>query len=144
MNISTLLTKAAVSHGRLTALATGTTASCNYSELERRVGTIARILRERYDLVTGDRVAVVMANRSGYLEIKYAIWHAGLVAVTINAGLHAREFQYILSHSGARLCIADSEHSPTVTALVSDTDTLNAVICTETKEYSDLTEGQYQ
>tara|TARA_B100001123_G_scaffold449247_1_gene613752 strand:+ start:1399 stop:2922 length:1524 start_codon:yes stop_codon:yes gene_type:complete len=144
MNISTLLTKAAVSHGRLTALATGTTASCNYSELERRVGTIARNLRERYDLVTGDRVAVVMANRSEYLEIKYAIWHAGLVAVPINAGLHAREFQYILSHSGARLCIADSEHSPTVTSLVSDTDTLNAVICTETKEYSDLTEGQYQ
>jgi long-chain acyl-CoA synthetase len=50
----------------------------------------------------GDRVAVVMRNCPAYIEALYACWHAGLVAVPVNAKLHAREIAYILDHSGAR------------------------------------------
>ena len=49
----------------------------------------------------GDRVAIVMRNRPEYLEALFAIWHAGLVAVPVNARLHRDEFAYILEHSGA-------------------------------------------
>ena len=44
----------------------------------------------------GDRVAIVMRNRPEYLEALFAIWHAGLVAVPVNARLHRDEIAYIL------------------------------------------------
>ena len=37
-----------------------------------------------------------MRNRPEYLEALYAIWHAGLVAVPVNARLHREEIAYIL------------------------------------------------
>src|SRR5260221_13352530 len=45
-----------------------------------------------------------MKNCPEYYEILFACWHAGLVAVPMNAKLHAKEFAYILENSGAKLC----------------------------------------
>ena len=47
-----------------------------------------------------------MSNSPEYIEVLYAVWHAGLTAVPMNAKLHQREFAYILENSGARLCFA--------------------------------------
>jgi acyl-CoA synthetase (AMP-forming)/AMP-acid ligase II len=47
-----------------------------------------------------------MKNCPEYAEAMFACWHAGLVAVPINAKLHPRELEYILGHSGCRLCVA--------------------------------------
>jgi long-chain acyl-CoA synthetase len=47
-----------------------------------------------------------MKNCPAYVELMFACWHAGLVAVPINAKLHPRELEYILGHAGARLCFA--------------------------------------
>jgi acyl-CoA synthetase (AMP-forming)/AMP-acid ligase II len=38
--------------------------------------------------------------------VLFAIWHAGLTAVPMNAKLHAKEFAYILENSGAKACFA--------------------------------------
>src|ERR1700720_133661 len=40
-----------------------------------------------------DRVAIAMTNRPEFLEALFAIWHAGLVAVPMNAKLHSDEFR---------------------------------------------------
>jgi len=143
MNIAQLLNKAALSCGELPAVAVGTAVVHDYAALARRVGTIAGNLRQRFGLAPGDRVAIAMSNRPEYIEIKYAIWQAGLVAVPINAGLHPREFQYILSHSGARLCLAGPELAPIIAALISETETLEAVVSTEDAEYAALSQGEY-
>jgi long-chain acyl-CoA synthetase len=47
-----------------------------------------------------------MKNCPAYAEAMFACWHAGLVAVPINAKLHPKELEYILGHSGCRLCFA--------------------------------------
>jgi hypothetical protein len=60
----------------------------------------------RSALRPGDRVGLVMKNCPEYAEAMFACWHAGLVAVPINAKLHPRELEYILGHSGCRLCFA--------------------------------------
>lgn len=143
MNIAQLLNKAALSCGELPAVAVGTTVVHDYAALARRVGTIAGNLRQRFGLAPGDRVAIAMSNRPEYIEIKYAIWQAGLVAVPINAGLHPREFQYILSHSGARVCLAGPELAPVIAALIGETETLEAVVSTEDAEYAALSQGEY-
>ncbi len=43
-----------------------------------------------------------------YLEMLYAVWHAGLAAVPANAKLHGAELGYILEHSDARVCFASA------------------------------------
>jgi non-ribosomal peptide synthetase component F len=73
-------------------------------------------LRQRVGLEPGERVAIVAKKSPDYLELMYAIWHAGLAAVPANAKLHGRELAYILEHSGARICFAsyglDDEIAP--------------------------------
>jgi acyl-CoA synthetase (AMP-forming)/AMP-acid ligase II len=59
-------------------------------------------------------VALAMSNSPEYVEILYAVWHAGLTAVPMNAKLHRREFAYILDHSGTRLCFATPDLVETV------------------------------
>lgn len=62
----------------------------------------------------GDRVAIVSRNRPEYLEALFAIWHAGCVAVPINARLHRHEIAYVLDHSSSSVVITDDEHADVV------------------------------
>ena len=55
-----------------------------------------------------------MRNRPEYLEALYAIWHAGLVAVPVNARLHRDEIAFILQDSGTAVVVADAEHADDV------------------------------
>jgi long-chain acyl-CoA synthetase len=48
-----------------------------------------------------------MKNSCEYLEALYGIWHAGLVAVPVNAKLHPDEIAWILDHSGAATVFTD-------------------------------------
>jgi non-ribosomal peptide synthetase component E (peptide arylation enzyme) len=88
----------------------------NYAQLAGRVAGIAGALRERFGLVEGDRVAIVSSNRPEYVKALYAIWHAGLVGVPANAKLHGAELNYILGHSGARVCFASPDLATVIEA----------------------------
>jgi long-chain acyl-CoA synthetase len=81
----------------------------DYSALAERVSRMAAGFRESLALKPGDRVAIVAKNCVGFLETLYAIWHAGLIAVPINAKLHPSELSYILEHSQASACIASPD-----------------------------------
>ena len=85
----------------------GNSSWARYGELATRVGRIAAGLTGRAGLAPGDRVAIAMRNAPEYLEALYAIWWAGLVAVPVNAKLHAKEIAFIVEDSGARLTIED-------------------------------------
>jgi long-chain acyl-CoA synthetase len=80
----------------------------SYGALADRVGRLAQSMRRRLGLQTGDRVALAMKNCPEYLELLYACWHAGLVAVPINAKLHPSEIGYIMGDSGAGACFASA------------------------------------
>ena len=90
------------------AVAHGGKVVFTYRQLSARIAHLAGALRHDLGLKTGDRVALVMKNVPEYIEILFAIWHAGLVAVPVNAKLHPGEYQYLLSDSGARLCFTTS------------------------------------
>jgi acyl-CoA synthetase (AMP-forming)/AMP-acid ligase II len=61
-----------------------------------------------------DRVAIAMTNRPEFLEALFAIWHAGLVAVPMNAKLHREEFGYIVANSEASLILASADRADDV------------------------------
>jgi len=101
LNPSAWLARAARADPRAVAIYRGTRPWVDYGGLALRAGRIAAGLRRR-GLVPGDRVALFMANTPEYLEALYGIWWAGLVAVPVNAKLHARELEFITADSGAR------------------------------------------
>ena len=96
MNIAHLLLGAAQEFRDVTALARGEQAYLSYRDFWRKVSVMSTHLRQRFGLDRGDRVAFAMTNCVESLEVMYAIWHAGLCAVPLNAKLHAKEFAFIL------------------------------------------------
>jgi long-chain acyl-CoA synthetase len=106
VNIVRLLLDAARRHAGRPALGLGDTPLLSYSTLSGRVLCLAAGLHRRLGLKPGDRVALFMANHPAYYEILFAAWHAGLVAVPVNAKLHPRELAWILADCGARACFS--------------------------------------
>jgi long-chain acyl-CoA synthetase len=106
MNIALWLERAGLSHAGSPAVGQGTRVVRSYGELAGRVARLAGALRQRLRLAPGERVAIVAKNSPDYVELLYAIWHAGLAAVPANAKLHGVELGFILENSGARVCFA--------------------------------------
>ena len=67
-----------------------------------------------------------MRNRPEYLEAMFAIWHAGLVAVPVNARLHRDEIAYILEHSETAVVVTDPDHADDLEPLVGTVASLQA------------------
>jgi long-chain acyl-CoA synthetase len=109
MNIASLLVRAGRSFGERPALALGADVIADYRELAHCVIRLAGGLRACLALVPNDRVALVMTNTPAYIEALFACWHAGLVAVPINARLHPREIAYIVDHAEARVVLASAD-----------------------------------
>ena len=141
MNLAQLLIKAARMHARRPAISSGHEVVLSYGQMLERVAVIAHNLRTRHRLQAGDRVALVMTNCTGYLQLLFATWFAGLAAVPINARLHPRELAWILEHSGARLAFVTPDIAAAVTPLAGASQSLAAMIATDTQEYAALTQG---
>jgi acyl-CoA synthetase (AMP-forming)/AMP-acid ligase II len=81
----------------------------------------------------------VMGNRPEYLEAQFAIWHAGLVAVPVNARLHRDEIAYILDHSGTSVVVTDEDHVEDIESLVDTVETLVTVVTAPSERWERLT-----
>jgi long-chain acyl-CoA synthetase len=111
VNLAQLLTRSArlAPDGR--AIALGKKPLLSYGELAGRVARLAGGLRAKLNLAQGDRVGIAAKNCPEYYELMFACWHAGLVAVPMNAKLHPKEFAYIVENSAAKACFTSSEIS---------------------------------
>ncbi len=99
------------------ALAVGTRVHATWEELAAGVAAVAGSLADEHGLAPGDRVAILMANCPEYLVAQLGAWHAGLVAVPVNARLHPEEVAYILADSGASMVVTDEAHRADVEPL---------------------------
>ena len=79
-----------------------------------------------------------MRNRPEYLEALFAIWHAGLVAVPVNARLHRDEIAFIIEQSGSSVVIADDEHVDDASSLVDSVEMLRACVVAPGAEWTEL------
>ncbi|KOU72694.1 fatty acyl-CoA synthetase [Streptomyces virginiae] len=78
-----------------------------YGELDAAVTTGAAVLRERYGLAAGDRVATYAHNSDAYLLAFLACARAGLTHVPVNQNLTGEDLAYVLDDSGSTLVLAD-------------------------------------
>src|SRR3546814_18813468 len=103
MNLAYLLQRAAKTWGGRPALSVGRTVRLSYAEMGARVPRLAAGLIAAGGLQRGDRVELVLKNGPEYWELMFALWHAGLAAVPVNAKRHARAVAWIVENSGAKL-----------------------------------------
>ena len=113
-----------------------------FAELARDVAVLAASLRVRFRLRPGDRVAIAMHNSPEFVEILYACWHAGLVAVPTNPRLHPRELAYILQHSEVRICFASADLAQTLAPLAEEFAGLEQIISIADRGYAELKRGE--
>jgi long-chain acyl-CoA synthetase len=125
MNIANWLRDAAHRWPNRPALFRGEVALADYVEFAMRARARAVLLKQAYAVEEGDRVALFMKNCCEYLELLYAIWWAGAVAVPINCKLHPSEAKWIADNAQAKLMFTDdgkhfkSEGLPTCCSEVS-------------------------
>ena len=121
------------------ALADGELVHATWGAWAASTAGAAAGLRDEFGLAPGDRVAIVMRNRPEYLEAMFAIWHAGFVAVPVNARLHREELAFILEHSASTVVVCDEDHAPDAESLAGNVASLRAVIVTPGERWTRLT-----
>ena len=124
------------------ALATGQRVHATWGRFAARTASAAAGLRDELGLSPGDRVAIVMDNRPEYLEVLYAAWHAGLVAVPVNARLHRDEIAYVLADSESAVVVVDDEHADDVGPLVGAVPGLRAALRVPGEQWERFTVGE--
>jgi long-chain acyl-CoA synthetase len=80
-----------------------------FEEHFRAAAGLARVLRDRFGVANGDRVAIAMRN---YPEWSVAFWAAaaaGAVVVPLNAWWTGEELQYGLADSGTTVLLCDQQ-----------------------------------
>ncbi len=128
MNLALWLARNGRSFADRPGISLGGKIVATYREWAASVARIAAHLAAMPGCRPGERIAIAMSNRPEYLEALLAIWHAGLVAVPINAKLHREEFRYILEHSEARLVIASPDLAEMLSPLLGALSNLAAIV----------------
>jgi long-chain acyl-CoA synthetase len=141
MNIANLFVRAGRAHAELPAVALGPDVLLSYRQLVRRGAILAGLLRGSFGLAPGDRVALVMKNAPEYVELLLAGWYAGLTIVPANAKLHPKELEYILGHSGARVCFVTPDLSEAIAALEHSVEGLERIVEVGSADYRSLLAG---
>jgi len=86
-------------------------AAMTYQELDESSAALAHWFLDQ-GLQPGDRVALHWSNSLEVVQLFFALFKAGLIAVTINVRLKSPEIRYILNHSQARMCFSEPALAP--------------------------------
>ena len=100
--------------------------SCTYSQLSHRMNLWAETLLS-LGIKRGDRVALFMKNRVELVQLYFACFRIGAIAVPVNTRYRTSETIYAVSHSGSKIVIASSELYPVVENIHDDVPSLEGI-----------------
>lgn len=98
-----------------------------WGELDRRVGALAGALHQR-GVTFGDRVLILMLNRTEFLESVLAVNKLGGIAVPVNFRMTPAEIAFLVSDCGAEVIITESVLANVAEAVRELDPTLGTVI----------------
>ena len=78
-----------------------------YSQLNERVGRLASHL-QNLGISKSDRVAYFTFNSTDVIEIIFACWRIGAIAVALNFRLTAKELKFIIEDSDPKVIFVDT------------------------------------
>ena len=136
-NLSLNLTRSAAAHPDQVAIRADEY-ELTYAGLDDATARVATALRER-GLQVGDRVAVMLANVPAFAILYFAILRAGGIAVPMNPLLKAREVEFYLTDSGARLIFVGAASADEV---ATGAEPAGAEVVVVTGDAAELIEGR--
>lgn len=86
-------------------------ATMSYQELDESSTRLALWFLDQ-GLQPGERVALHWSNSIEVVQLFFALFKAGLVAVAVNVRLKPSEIRYVLDHSQARMCFSEAPLVP--------------------------------
>ena len=101
MDLSQLLEEAAKNFANRTVLISEGL-RVNYDQLNRRVNSIAHLLRE-FGVIKGDKVALMLPNIPEFVYCYFAAIKLGAVAVPLNTSATSHELMYLLDNSESKV-----------------------------------------
>jgi len=101
-----MLARGAARHGDRPLVSFGRSASWSHRDLPRLAAAHAASLRDA-GVGRGDRVALMLSNRSELLEVFVACGYLGAAAVPINTAAMGPQIAYVLRDSAARLLVIE-------------------------------------
>lgn len=110
MEVRYLIDRAARQHKQNIAIIVPDEEKLSFQQLNDRANRLAQGLIS-LGLRKGDRVAVLLPNCEEYLESYLALAKSGLVRVSLNVRLSAREHAFMLADSGSRAIITNEDFS---------------------------------
>ncbi|MFD1510917.1 acyl-CoA synthetase [Lacimonas salitolerans] len=93
--------------------------SDTFADLDAAVNRAAHALEAR-GIAKGDRVALFTHNNRAFVVLRYALARLGAVTTPVNFMLTAPDVAYILTHSGARMLIAEDALCATADAALAE------------------------
>ena len=100
--------------------------SCTYNQLSDKMNLWAKTLLS-LGIKKGDRVALFMKNSVELVQLYFACFRIGAIAVPLNVRYKTPEAERALSHSGSKILIASSELSPIIRDIQNDVHTLEQI-----------------
>lgn len=88
-----------------------------YRELFEQACSLSEVLRARFGITKGDRVACVAQNELEYVSLFFALQRLGAILVPINFRFTATEVEHIARDSGAKLVIFERQFLDAVKGL---------------------------
>ncbi|MDE3204597.1 MAG: AMP-binding protein [Acidobacteriota bacterium] len=98
----------------------------------RRAAHLAHVLRDRFGVREGDRVAIAMRNFPEWSVAFWAAAAAGAVIVPLNSWWTGDELQYGLSDSGTKVLFADGPRAASIAPYRASLGDLQAVVVART------------
>ena len=114
MNLALFMDRARRLNGEQPAISTGKKVAQSYGSLGSRVARLAAAMRKLTVNHEAARIGIFMENCPQYLEVLFACWYAGVVAVPVNAKLHPEELKYILTESNCEVALTTSKLSNSI------------------------------
>ena len=99
-----------------------------FEEHFRAAAQLAHVLRQRFGVREGDRVAIAMRNYPEWSVAFFAASAAGAIVVPLNSWWTGEELQYGLADSGTKVVFADAERARRIGEYRPDLPDLEALI----------------
>jgi len=100
--------------------------SCTYRQLFDKMNLWAKTLLS-LGIGKGDRVALFMKNRVELVQLYFACFRIGAIAVPLNTRYRTPEAVYAVSHSGSKILVTSSELFPVVADMNSTISSLKGI-----------------
>jgi len=91
-----------------------------WAELDERTNRLANALREKFGVVPGDRVALLVHNRLEVLEVLTATHKAGAVYVGLNFRMEPEDLDGVFENAEPRVLISELEYADEARRVASD------------------------